>query len=214
MSIKLLCMGDPHGDFAPVLEKARSEKPEAIVLLGDQCPEEPMDIILSRVPCPVYFILGNHDSDRPHWLKNHFPAWERNIGGKVSQIAGMRIAALPGVFRGKIWHPDTGVRWNRRRDFMAHMRPKSGFAGGLPIQHWTSIFPEDFDALFDQGPADVLVSHEAPSCHRYGFKELDELAELLQVKTIVHGHQHEYYQDELQNGIKVAGLNRHGTFQI
>lgn len=44
---------------------------------------------------------------------------------------------------------------------------------------------EDFDALFDQGPADVLISHEAPSCHRYGFKVLDELAELLQVKTIV-----------------------------
>jgi len=28
-----------------------------------------------------------------------------------------------------------------------------------PFSYWTSIFHEDFEALFDQEPADVLVSH-------------------------------------------------------
>lgn len=214
MALNLLFFGDIHGDFAPVVDKAYEEELEAIILLGDQCPEETMDKILARVRCPVYFILGNHDSDRPLWLRNHFPAWEQNIGLKIVTIAGFRIAALPGVFRGQIWHPKEGIRWHTRQDFMAHMRRGSGFENGLPLKHWTSIFPEDFDVLVKQGPADILACHEAPSNHRHGFREIDELAGLLQVKTIVHGHQHEYYEDKLENGTKVVGLNGHGIFYL
>ncbi len=210
----LTFIGDPHGDFSFALQEAMDKMPESQILLGDQCPEEPLDQILTRFPCPVFYILGNHDSDRPHWLENHFPAWEQNIGGKVTEVAAMRIAALPGVFREQIWHPDTGAKWQSKAAFLAHMRPGTGFHDGLPRQHWTSIFPEDFDHLLDQGPADILVCHEAPSCHRYGFAEIDELAELLEVDLIVHGHHHENYTAILESEIKVVGLDRVGSFAV
>ena len=39
--------------------------------------------------------------------------------------------------------------------------------------------------------ADILVTHEAPSVHRFGFTAIDELATSMQVKKLFHGHQHE-----------------------
>ena len=53
---------------------------------------------------------------------------------------------------------------------------------------------------------DVLVSHEAPSCHRHGFAAIDRLAEVAAARLIVHGHHHESYAAKLANGIDVRGL--------
>lgn len=39
--------------------------------------------------------------------------------------------------------------------------------------------------------ADILVCHEAPSCHPYGYSEIDELAQAMGVKMVVHGHHHD-----------------------
>jgi predicted phosphodiesterase len=54
--------------------------------------------------------------------------------------------------------------------------------------------------------ADILVTHKAPSAHRYGFVEIDELAELMGVQLIIHGHHHEQYAATTESGIKVVGL--------
>lgn len=54
--------------------------------------------------------------------------------------------------------------------------------------------------------ADILVSYEAPSSHRYGHAEVDDLAEVLGAKVIVHGHHHQDYRAQLPNGVKVVGL--------
>lgn len=39
--------------------------------------------------------------------------------------------------------------------------------------------------------ADILVCHEAPSCHPYGYSEIDELAQTMGTKMVVHGHHHD-----------------------
>ncbi|MBT2320799.1 hypothetical protein J7E62_00295 [Variovorax paradoxus] len=37
--------------------------------------------------------------------------------------------------------------------------------------------------------ADILVSHEAPAAHPFGFAAVDELAISLGARLVVHGHQ-------------------------
>lgn len=56
-------------------------------------------------------------------------------------------------------------------------------------KHKSSIFHDDYLRLF--GPtADILITHEAPSCHAHGFREIDALAQSLRVKCLFHGHHH------------------------
>ncbi len=112
-------MGDPHGFFGPVFEAAQMHQPEAIILLGDQQPGEPLSDILKDVPCPVWWILGNHDSDQPRFTTNHFPLWDFNLENRVVEIAGLRIAGLGAEFREEIWHP-----WDRRQDWLRMLDSK------------------------------------------------------------------------------------------
>ncbi len=39
--------------------------------------------------------------------------------------------------------------------------------------------------------AGILVTHEAPSCHPHGYSEIDELAQAMGAKMVVHGHHHD-----------------------
>lgn len=39
--------------------------------------------------------------------------------------------------------------------------------------------------------ADVLVTHEAPSAHYFGYGEIDELGRKIGVSKSFHGHQHD-----------------------
>ncbi len=57
-------------------------------------------------------------------------------------------------------------------------------------KHLSTIFPDTYDALADLR-ADILVTHEAPSCHRYGFQTIDALANAMGVHTTFHGHHHD-----------------------
>jgi cytosine/adenosine deaminase-related metal-dependent hydrolase len=43
--------------------------------------------------------------------------------------------------------------------------------------------------------ADILVTHEAPSCHPYGFAAIDALARAMGVVRSFHGHQHDDQSD-------------------
>ena len=60
---------------------------------------------------------------------------------------------------------------------------------GKLLKHRSTIFPADYERLADQ-KADVLVTHEAPSCHPHGFKEIDLLAQVMGA-TVIHGHHHD-----------------------
>jgi hypothetical protein len=92
-----------------------------------------------------------------------------------------------------------------RVEFLASLRPDEHWRGGLPLWHRDTIFPEDIEALSVQ-TFDILVTHEAPSCHRHGSAALDALARAGGARLIVHGHHHEAYEAMLDGGIAVRGL--------
>lgn len=60
---------------------------------------------------------------------------------------------------------------------------------GKLLKHHSTIFPANYERLADQ-KADILVTHEAPSCHPHGFKEIDLLAQVMGA-TVFHGHHHD-----------------------
>lgn len=69
-----------------------------------------------------------------------------------------------------------------------------------------AIYPQDVTRLSAQR-ADILVTHEAPSCHRYGWAELDELARSLQVFRSFHGHTHDDLSDQYAQQIHQLGFD-------
>jgi len=62
--------------------------------------------------------------------------------------------------------------------------------------------------------ADILVTHEAPSCHKHGFHEIDLLAQTMGVSHIFHGHHHQYYTATLANGISLCGTPISGVVDL
>lgn len=206
--MKIVFIGDPHKLLDQAAAIAAAEQADLVILAGDQTPEESMDEVMHRFPCKVRFILGNHDTDEECFLLNHLPVWDKNINCRVIEFGGVRIAGLGGVFRGAIWYPRHEKTWRfyDRESFLKHCRSHSRYKDWLPRKHWSTIFPEDFETLKSKGPADVLVCHQPPSIHRHGFKEIDHLAEHLNVKMVIHGHHHEFYESTMENGVKVAGL--------
>lgn len=164
-----------------------------------------------------WFIHGNHDSDSDDYYCFIFESGlaHRNLHGRVEVIAGIRVAGLGRVFRGKVWHPDLFEGKPVWQDPIQYLQAQSPAIqrvakqyAGLTRQHHSSIWFNDYERLFDQ-EADILVTHEAPSCHRYGFSTLDELTVAMEVKQILHGHHHENYCDQINIGdssISVQGV--------
>ncbi len=217
MSSPIVIAGDPHGNFAPILRACGAQEPGTLILLGDcelRVPLRHMLASLFTMGWHVHWILGNKDTETNTVFDNlagDFPAGD--IGGTVIEVAGLRIAGLGGVFKPRIWYPRAdgpGAKidppaFNTRGEFMASLDAREHWRGGLPLWHRDSIFPEDF-ARLAQRRFDVLVSHEAPSCHRHGFAAIDRLADVAGARLIVHGHHHESYDATLAGGIDVRGL--------
>jgi len=207
----LMFVGDPHGRDQHILRSIHLNSPEAVVLLGDLCFEEPVHHIFKAVDekSRLHWIHGNHDTVHQHWFDNifHSPWSGRNLHARVAPIATVRIAGLGGVFRGKIWNPTLPPRYQTRKAWQSihsHKRFAQVYEASKR-KHESSIWPEDYDCLA-MLHADVLVLHEAPTSDRYGHKALDELASKLGVRLIIHGHHHRFYCDTLDNGIAVVGL--------
>lgn len=210
----ILFYGDPHGDFSKLHDAARSSA-GLCVFLGDfglkRDYETEIEPLLAA-GMEVLHIHGNHDTETEayHDRVMEGAAATRLISGKIVEWGGIRIAGLGGVFRGKIWNPNVGQGvpvFRTRKEFLS-MRPSEAWRGGVSLKQRSSIFPEDFDALRDAGKADVLVAHEAPSNHKFGFQVIDELANDLGARVIVHGHHHRDYEDILDNGIRVVGVGK------
>lgn len=213
----LLFAGDPHGNFSPILRACLTRSPGILILLGDQDCRRPLTETLAPVLTAgwrVHWILGNHDCETESTYDNlvtDHPTGD--IGFRAIDLNGVRAAGLPGVFKPSIWYPreDEGsgriepARFHDRATFLAHQSPARHWRGGLPLWHRDSIFPADLKALEGQS-FDVLVTHEAPSCHRHGFSVIDRLAKAGGARLIVHGHHHESYSAALPNGIAVRGL--------
>ena len=215
---RIYFFGDLHGHFQHVVELVQEEHPDAVILLGDLEPNRPLEVELASILSHtiVRFIHGNHDSDTArsflHVFGSRLDMW--NLHGRVEEICGVRIAGLGGAFRGKIWMPPDKARWHSYAEFVSSLnaqRPKRvqkeliDSMGKKERLHSSSNFPEDFHRLLGEN-ADILVTHEAPSCHPYGFDEIDSLARSLGVSHVFHGHHHE--------NIEYAGTQEKLGFQV
>lgn len=195
-------IGDNHGHFAHVHETVRKDRPDAVIFLGDlECSRPLQDEIASiRDLTEIYWIPGNHDTDSAETYRNLFESElaDRNLHGRVVEIVGIKVAGLGGVFRGEIWYPpDVDVQFASYADYIKYLTEQQPLrlrdsvkSTGKARKHRSSIFYEDWLNLYGQ-TADILVTHEAPSCHPHGFREIDVLAQSLRVKFSFHGHHHD-----------------------
>ncbi|MNV45228.1 Calcineurin-like phosphoesterase superfamily domain protein [compost metagenome] len=207
---KLMFFGDPHGDLDPVIAAVERFHPEAIVLLGDIQARRPLHVELQSILplTEVHWIHGNHDTDGDLDYQNLFESdlEDRNLHGRIVEIAGYRVAGLGGIFRSKIWDPRRPIEEAAfqssdamRRAMKSHER----WRDGISRKHRSSIFPADYQQLLRHPSADILVTHEAPAAHPHGWKVIDELAEKLGVQLVVHGHHHQNI-DYLGEGLMTA----------
>jgi hypothetical protein len=217
MTSPVLFAGDPHRNFAPILRACLALPAGTLIVVGDcDCPA-PLPEIMAPVIAAgwcVRWILGNHDTETERAYDNLVGAHpDGDLGLRVAEIAGLRVAGLPGVFKPRVWdpRPDTvsgrvePPRFHTREAFLRALPADEHWRGGLPLWHRDTIFPEDFDRLRAEF-FDVLVTHEAPSSHPHGFEVIDRLAVGAGARLIVHGHHHQSYAATLASGVLVRGL--------
>lgn len=199
MSGPVLYCGDPHGEFRHIIKAAGELRASAVVLLGDLEPQLPLDAELAAIADRLWYIHGNHDTDSEATWSNVWESRlaERNIDGRVVTLPdGTRLAGLGGVFRETVWYPTPAAArggapaFPSRADHAAQQEPRHRWKDSVTRVHWSSIYPDVFNALADL-QADVLVTHEAPGYHYRGFELLDTLAQAMGVKVAVHGHHHD-----------------------
>jgi len=197
-------VGDPHGRYEHIIASIKKSRPDEMIMLGDMCYDTPIDVLYKGLK-GIYWIHGNHDTDSLRWYESLFEStwFNQSLHGSVKSLSGVRVAGLGGVFRPKIWNPDSGVAYQTKLAWEHDHQAKK--FNQLRRKHKSSIWLEDYEYLASQ-QADILITHEAPDCHKYGFKTLDKLAKTMGVKLIIHGHHHTHYKAELENGIAVVGL--------
>ncbi len=214
---RILFAGDPHGCFDSIIQAVQQYQPEAVVMLGDYSLEHSLEEYLKPIASltQIWWIYGNHDVATEHDYSFLFESAYKDFSLhlKVSEIAGLRIAGLGGIFMAKNWYPPALGRWEDQQHWL---RMQSGHVRrlGMPIKLRHSIWQHEFNYMCANIKADILVTHEAPSCHRYGFSAIDELANAIGAKHIFHGHQHEYYNNSVLAHIAVTGVAKGGVVNL
>jgi len=195
--------------------------PKAAVILGDVQCDRPLDscaAALLRHGIAVHWIYGNHDNDGGPGMWHNLTSPDLNpvtagnaLNGRVTDIAGVRIAGLGGTFRPRVWEPPAAPRLQSRSQVPEDVRDmcrgwrEEHVQGLIHSLSTTSIWPEDYDALAQQR-ADILVTHEAPSSHPAGSAAIDHLARAMSVRLIVHGHHHVNYLATADDGLQSLGV--------
>jgi Icc-related predicted phosphoesterase len=192
-------LGDVHGSFVHIAQAllAATIVPNWLVFLGDididHCPfRQVLEPLRRRFPAVrVAFIYGNHDADTyEHWAMLHDCGEALALHGRVLELDGVRIAGLGGNFLGRIWSPPALASFDNK-DAAMNRGPYQWRDGQRPNPKLhAAIYPNDVAAL-SKLRADILVTHEAPSCHPFGFAAIDELARAMQVVRSFHGHHHD-----------------------
>ena len=216
-------LGDVHGAFGHIAQAllAASDKPRWLVFLGD------IDIdhlTFREVLAPlnhefpamkVAFIHGNHDADTyAHWEMLHDCGDAVALHAQVTELSGVRVAGLGGHFMGRVWSPPAPASFQNKHQ--ATSRGAFQWRGGQkpnPSLH-AAIYPDDVAALSTL-KADILVTHEAPSCHPHGFAALDALARSMRVVRSFHGHHHDdrsahYLPGRQQRGFDARAVDYYG----
>ncbi len=205
---RILFAGDPHGNFKPLISAVLKYQPTAVILLGDYDLEAPLDSCLQEIIelTKIWWIAGNHDFESPEKHNNLFNSAlaDKNLHLKVTEIAGLRVVGLGGIFLGRVWYPPQQPKWQGKEHYLNNQSLKVQQAE-MALKYKSAIWYDEFEALKSL-KADVLVSHEAPGSHRHGFHVIGELAEAMGVQQIFHGHLHENYVSFIKKNIKVSGV--------
>jgi predicted phosphodiesterase len=208
----ILFYGDPHGEFAPLLDACARHRPEAVILLGDMM----LDAALREALAPVFdagtavhYVGGNWDWYSEEWHDRLFESHPTgNLHAMARTICGLEVGGLGGVFLDDIWLPHCGheePRFRSREDLLRTIPNREEWRDGLPLNRRLAVFPEDVEALA-RHRLDVLACHEAPTTHPLGFAAIDDLARRTGAKLVVHGHHHRSYAGCLRDGTRVRGL--------
>ena len=212
-------LGDVHAEFRHITRALLEVKelPSHIIFLGDVDIEhkpfrEIMEPLHKHFPdVKVAFIHGNHDADSyEHWECLHDCGDAVALHGKVTELNGIRVAGLGGQFMGRVWYPPDSPKFDSQEvainrgafQYRGGQRPSSTYLG--------AIYPNVYDGLARQR-ADILITHEAPSCHPHGFEALDVLALDLRAKRSFHGHHHDDRTDEYRVGVAERGFDAVGV---
>lgn len=209
---KLFFCGDTHSEFQHVIDAVKLHRPETTIFLGDLQAKQPLEAELHQIVglTEVWFIHGNHDTDSDADYDHLFNSKlaSRNLHGRVVDIAGYRIAGLGGIFRGQVWMPPNTPKFTSQKDYAGRGGKGNLWRGGIARKHRSTIFPEDYAFLLNQ-KADILVTHEAPSCHPHGFPAIDQLVKSMRVDLSFHGHHHENYN--YQTTCQSLGFDAYGV---
>lgn len=220
---KLWFVGDVHGEFQHIEATLKAacdanSSPTWLVFLGDlDIDQLPLRMVLEPMltlspELRVAFIHGNHDADSYlHWECLHDSGEAVALHGRVVALDGIRVAGLGGNFLGRVWAPPSQPTFTSKAAAM-HRGPYGWRDGQRPNPKLHgAIYPEDVAALGQQR-ADILVTHEAPSCHPYGWDALDQLARDMGVLRTFHGHTHDdlsedYVAQREQLGFDARAVN-------
>ncbi|UMA63578.1 metallophosphoesterase [Roseivivax marinus] len=213
----VLFYGDPHGRWGPLFEALDSDI-HTVFILGDlaEAKRNPLQVddacqalkLIQDRGVNWHTISGNHDSDTAKICDLVFYELEEQLAnGRVITVktGDVKVAGLGGVIRGRIWDGEAKPYVRSPDELLAKTPKQERYRHGLPFKKRSTIFPSTVDYLSEQ-KADVLITHEAPSCHPNGFKFIDKLADAMGVELIVHGHHHTSYNARLDSGVKVKGL--------
>lgn len=212
-------VGDVHGEFKYVARSlvAANVQPSWIVFVGDiDISHKPFRDVLEPIKrwdpaIRVAFIPGNHDADSyEHWEMLHDSGDAISIHGQVVEMEGIRVAGLGGHFVGRVWMPPSEPLFRSREEALSGGAFR--YRGGQRPSptYLSAIYVAEVGRL-SQRRADILVTHEAPSCHPYGHAELDRLARSVRAQRMFHGHHHDdrtaaYALQREQLGFDVIGL--------
>lgn len=180
----------------------------------------PINVLLRPIMdmIDIWFIHGNHDTDQAEFWSNLYESdlANKTLHGRVCEVDGRRVTGLGGVFRQSVWMPggESGdVQNHKEYCNQPLLRSKAPHvAENMKLNALSSIYPDDHYTLAMER-AEILVAHEAPSCHPYGFAALDELVQSLGVQEAIHGHHHDsldYREHWNRLGFRAYGVEFQG----
>ncbi len=191
--MRVLALGDMHGDLASVHRAIDQTAPDLILSCGDwgdpeEVAEQDLRSVIDRVP--VYTTFGNHDPvELLGRLRNHDGSNVLMPQGAVVSAAGLRFAAIGGI-------------WAK-----SHARPY--YVTDVDVDQAARV-------IAAAGPVDVLLTHGCPigmADRTPSGRPAGQRCFLLAFQTIqpqVHlcGHLHLAQEHILKDGRKVLNVGQ------
>ena len=135
--------GDNHSRFRHIIDAVKRHRPSAIVLLGDIQAKRPLHDELAEILSitQIFWIPGNHDTDSEADYDNLFGSAlaDRNLHGRVVNVAGVRIAGLGGVFRERVSPPRGGQSDAKRIIYRAAPAERVTIKGSEIVKGWSKV---------------------------------------------------------------------------